>query len=216
MEETKQIVEQIYEYVRDQILSGAYQINTRISERVIGEHFGVSRTIVREAFHELKKKGWLYALGKSGTYVSKIDLQAIKENYEARIHLEPIVLLQAYPNMTEHDFLKMEKLCEDLEKADDTQYIVVETELHSILMKTTWNRYIIDLFEDMVEGMLRATSRSKSTSPRRQQSIQEWCLIVSNLKKKNPYMASQILEKHLINSYHNFLQNYEKEEKLHS
>ena len=211
MEGTNQIVNQIYEYVRDQILSETYLENERISERLIGENFGVSRTIVREAFYELKKNGWLYAEGKSGTYIAPIDFEAVKENYEARIHLEPWVLLQAYPNLTAEDFARMEEFCDAMEYKGDEQYIDAETALHSIIMKKTFNRYVKSLFDSMVEGMLRATSKSKSTSPRRQESISEWRMIVAYLREKNPYMASRILEKHVINSYHNFLKNNKNE-----
>ena len=78
--QNQQVIDAIYQYVRDQILSGAYPENKKISERVIGERFNVSRTIVRSAFYELKKRGWLYTTSKSGTYVAPIDFEAVKEN----------------------------------------------------------------------------------------------------------------------------------------
>lgn len=212
MEGTKQTIELIYEYVKDQILSGAYPENERLSERLIGEHFGTSRTVVREAFYELKKSGWLYAESKSGTYVAPIDFEAVKENYEARIYLEPYVLLQAYPKMTEEDLAVMEELCDIIECSGDEQYIVAETLLHSTVVKRTENRYVISFFDTMMEGMQRAASRSKSTSPRRKESIREWRMIVNYLREKNAYMASRMLEKHMINSYHNFLKGYESGE----
>ncbi len=206
--QNQQVIDAIYQYVRDQILSGAYPENKKISERVIGERFNVSRTIVRSAFYELKKRGWLYTTSKSGTYVAPIDFEAVKENYEARLYTEASVLMMAYPHMEAADFQRMREACDVMEFGKREEYIFAETSLHDLLRRKTGNRYIMNFFDTMIESMLRAASRSSIESSRKKESSAQWRTIISSLEQGNPYMASQLLQAHMIESYNNFCKNY--------
>lgn len=205
MSDNKLIIDQIYEYVRSRILLGEYRKDERLSERLIGEHFGVSRTIVREAFYELKKNNWLYSESKSGTYVRPFDYGEIRECYEARMFMESNILLLAYPKMSEEDFDEMERLCDRAESGNDAQYIDAETRLHCIFMEKANNRYIDAYAQTMNEGLLRANVHTEYISSRRANNINEWRMIIRHLREKDPYHASRLLEQHIMNSYYAFL-----------
>jgi len=198
--------DRIYQFVIDQILSGTYPEHSKISERLIGEHFGLSRTVVREAFSRLKKNGWLYAAHKSGTYVAPIDYQKIKANYEARLYLEPQVLMMAYPNLTSEDIQEMKDLCEIMATGDDMEYTSAETALHRTISEKTRNPYVIKFIAEMIEVMLRAASTNTLRGSHRTESLEDWRMIVEHLEKKSPHMAAQLLERHMLNSYRFFCQ----------
>lgn len=198
-------VDQIYQFVREQILIGNLKENDKIGERAIGEQFGVSKTIVREAFYELKKNGWIYAVEKSGTYVAPVDIQAIIENYECRIRLEPVVLTMAFQFLTKQDIARMRQLLDQMLHGTRFAYIQAEIALHLMFIEKTNNRYVVDFFSGMHEGMMRAASQTSSGSGQRKlDSVREWNQIIDMLDSGDVLMASRFLGMHIIGSYRSF------------
>lgn len=206
-------IELIYQYVREQILIGNLRENDKIGERAIGEQFGVSKTVVREAFFELKKNGWIYAREKSGTYVSPVDDREIIENYEGRIRLEPVVLAMAFPHLTKQDIARMRQLLQQMESGSRAQYIQSETSMHLLLIQKCNNRFVSDFFSGMHEGMMRAASRTSAGSgQRKQDSLREWQQIIDLLDEGDILMACHFLEMHIIGSYRSFLEKAKSRE----
>ena len=195
----------IYQYVREQILIGNLRENDKIGERSIGEQFGVSKTVVREAFYELKKNGWIYAREKSGTYVAPVDDRDIIENYQGRIRLEPVVLAMAFPFLDKQDVARMRQLLNQMENGTRAEYIQSETAMHLLLIQKCNNRYVSEFFSSMHEGMMRAASRtSAGCGPRKKDSIREWQQIIDQLDAGDVLMACHFLEMHIIGSYRSF------------
>lgn len=208
-------IDQIYQYVREQILIGNLKENDKIGERTIGEQFGVSKTVVREAFYELKKNGWIYAVEKSGTYVAPVDIQAVIENYECRIRLEPVVLTMAFPFMTKQDIAQMRQLLDQMLYGSRSAYIQAETALHLLFNEKTNNRYVVDFFSGMHEGMMRAASQTSSGSGQRKlDSVREWKHVIDLLDSGDIMMASHFLQMHIIGSYRSFCESLEDQNNL--
>ena len=65
----------------DTILSKRLQVGDRLpSERELGEQFGVSRTVVREAVRALVAKGIIEVRSGSGLRVAAVDAAAVSES----------------------------------------------------------------------------------------------------------------------------------------
>lgn len=70
----KQIYLQIYEYYRDQILSGQAQAHSSLpSTRHLARELSVSRNTVETAYQQLLAEGYLYSRPGSGYYISQIE-----------------------------------------------------------------------------------------------------------------------------------------------
>ena len=78
----------IYQQLRERIVSVELVPGTAMSESRIAEGFGVSRTPVREAFKRLAEDGFLDVIPQVGTFVARIDLQAVRDNHFIRETLE--------------------------------------------------------------------------------------------------------------------------------
>lgn len=62
---------QLEQLLRDEIETGAYPPGSLIpTEKELIEHFGVSRTTVRQAIHDLVQEGLLYRTKSKGTFVA--------------------------------------------------------------------------------------------------------------------------------------------------
>jgi GntR family transcriptional repressor for pyruvate dehydrogenase complex len=73
--------DKVAELLRDGILSRGLPVGTPLpSERELGEQFGVSRTVIREAVRALAAKGIVEARSGSGLRVSQIDEAAASES----------------------------------------------------------------------------------------------------------------------------------------
>lgn len=78
----------IYLRLKEMILSFALYPGVRVTETELADHFGVSRTPVREALQRLAAEGYLTIRPKQGCFVHDIDLDVINQYYEVRIGLE--------------------------------------------------------------------------------------------------------------------------------
>lgn len=205
--ESNSTVEQIVAYIKENILNGHYKSHEKLTERVLCEHFNVSRMMIRQAFLILKESGWVYSKSKSGTYVSDVDRTEVIENYRARLSLEPVILEMAFPNITDEDIKYMKNLLELISICPSEHYYENEHELHMIFARRTNNRYILIFFEAMLTVIKRLAVLSSSVPSRVAQSLEEWNEIVNALDNKNPQIASLWLSRHILNSYLSFLKN---------
>ena len=199
-------VQDICVFIKNQIMLGNYMEGERISERAICELFGVSRTIVREALFNLKKEGWIYAESKSGTYVKPLDDSIIHDNYEARLLLEPTILMMVFPLLSAADIAEMKTNCVRMENAvTNAEYSFAENDQHKILHRNIDNVYLRNLMESMMDTMTRIGSECGKTKQRQQECCKEWQSIIATLEANDPYAASQRFVNHIQNSYEAFL-----------
>lgn len=89
------IVPQIYDALRNAIISVAVLPGQAISETEMAASFGVSRTPIREALIRLADEGLIDIYPQAGTFVSRIDLAAVREAQFVRQTLETAVAIQA-------------------------------------------------------------------------------------------------------------------------
>ena len=82
----------IYRRLKDMILNFALYPGVRVTETELADHFGVSRTPVREALQRLAAEGYVTIRAKQGCFVRDIDIEEINQYYEVRIGLELRVL----------------------------------------------------------------------------------------------------------------------------
>jgi len=74
--------------LREAIVDGRLAPGSRLSETQIGQHYGVSRTPVREAFAQLEREGLLRTVARAGAFVLAFDARDVAEIYETREALE--------------------------------------------------------------------------------------------------------------------------------
>ena len=78
----------IHEHLLGEILSLELSPGTALQEKLIAEEFGVSRTPVREAIIRLAEAGLVDIFPQSGTFVSRVPVNAIPEAVMIRKALE--------------------------------------------------------------------------------------------------------------------------------
>ncbi|WP_206078292.1 GntR family transcriptional regulator [Poseidonocella sp. HB161398] len=91
---------QLMRILRGAIVSNALQPGVRISEAEIGQRYGVSRQPVREVFIKLAEEGLLEVRPQRGTFVRKINVNAVLDARFVREAIEADVAKACAANAT--------------------------------------------------------------------------------------------------------------------
>lgn len=92
--------DQIYEALKQAIITVRLMPGTSISENRICRHFGVSRTPVRSAVVRLSEDGLIDVYPQQGSFVAPIRLAEVRDSHFIRKHLELALLREAAASWT--------------------------------------------------------------------------------------------------------------------
>ena len=82
----------VFETLKKEMLDLALKPGQAISENEICARFEVSRTPVREAFRRLQEQGFVHTVPYSGTYVTRLNLDNIRQMIYMRVAVELMVM----------------------------------------------------------------------------------------------------------------------------
>jgi len=146
---------QIYGIVRRLIVTGRLRPGDVVSEPLIAQRLGVSRTPVREAVKRLSDEGLIDVYAQSGTFVTDISRRAIEEAFVIRAALELESVARAAPLMDDRHAANLTDIMRrHEEKLDRNQFadaIDADDEFH---------RYIADI--NQMRMLWRAVDISKA------------------------------------------------------
>ena len=133
-----------HEYVlgtlRSAILGGTLAGGTRLVQAELASQLGVSTTPVREALRDMASEGLVVFDPHRGAIVRSLDMEEVREIYELRITLEPLMVRRVADLITD----------EQLDRADGlAARMRIETNL------STWvelNREFHSVFSEIGEG----------------------------------------------------------------
>src|SRR5258708_5644190 len=79
----ERLADKVADLLKKAVLSGQLKAGDRLPpERVLGERFGVSRTVVREAIRGLAAKGLVEVRSGSGTVVARVGAGSVAETMQ--------------------------------------------------------------------------------------------------------------------------------------
>jgi GntR family transcriptional repressor for pyruvate dehydrogenase complex len=161
------------------ILTGVLKPGDRLpTERELGEQFGVSRTVIREAVRSLVAKGLLEVRGGSGVRVATVDASHVRETmgmylrvngevgygnlHEVRAVLEIEVAGRAAQRADDDDVERLRTSTDEMEAAigDVERVSVLDVEFHRLLAQATHNGLFVvmlDSIGDILLDVRRAT-----------------------------------------------------------
>src|SRR5262245_22728114 len=107
----------VAEALRREILRGALPAGERLRQDAMATRFGVSQTVVREAFKLLVDEGLLHAAPRRGVSVATPSFREAEEMTKLRSLLEAQALEWAIPEMKESDLKAAEQILDELDRA---------------------------------------------------------------------------------------------------
>jgi DNA-binding GntR family transcriptional regulator len=136
----------IYEQLREQILDGAFDPETPISQIKLAESLGVSRTPLREALRMLQRDGLIYSEPNRRVRVTALSITDLEELYASRIVLEALALRITLPRATSADLDELDAAIAGMADAaalrDVALWEIPHRQFHGVLRRHAGDRLI--------------------------------------------------------------------------
>lgn len=192
---------QIYFDLRERIVSVALVPGELLSEVRIAQDYGVSRTPVREAFKRLEEERLLDVVPKVGSFVARIDLDAVRDSQFIRETLEcRIVELAAArirPAQRAQLVAVLARQNGAVEDNDSAAFFRADENMHELLAKIAGHARIWDVIHE-AKAQLDRLRRLALIDPERQRKrFLEHRAIVERVCAGDGSGAAEAMREHL-------------------
>jgi len=145
--------QQVYQTLREQLITGRFEPGTSVSLRGIGASFGVGIMPVREAINRLSGERALEVRPNGRVVVPELTRSRFEELMQARLHLEPPCARLALPHMDAPRLAKMEACDKKMNKSygagDADTYMMENYRFHFELYRAGGSQVFVPLLESV-------------------------------------------------------------------
>lgn len=199
----KSIREQVYEYLKAEIVSGDIKEETRIVEEEYAEKLNVSRTPLREALRMLELEGLVEAREKGGVTIPKTTKEDVEEVVKIRLALETLILEEVFKKVTEEDINELEENVRDTGNIINDESKIDEiftyfSKFNKILYKISKLPRVISLINNLNLYLKRFRKISAENKERRFSAYKDHMDIVNLIKSGEKEKAIEVNKKHLL------------------
>lgn len=200
----------VFQKLRDNILTGKYAEQEELRENTIGKELGVSRTPVREALRQLELEGLVTIIPNKGAYVSGITGEDVKDIYRMRSLLEGLCARWAAERITEEQLDRLDEiilLAEFHSKRENAinaeQITELDGQFHAVLYEACGSRILKHTLTDFHKYVQNARKLSIISGERARKSIREHKMILRAIRERDPDLAEQLANEHIIHVMEN-------------
>ena len=201
---SQSLANQVYETIERNILNGVYSKGAVISEMKLSEELGVSRTPIREAMTRLETER-LIETTSTGTVVVGISDKDVKDMFQVKLHLDPLIMKMAATNISAH---ALEKLKENLEqqefynsKGNTEKLRDLDTEFHDIIYAESKSPILQHSLTGIHHKLLKYRKASLDKSDRSDHSVEEHEAIYEALAARDEMRIELLVLQHINHSY---------------
>ena len=201
----KSISDQIYEFLKENILLGKIAPGERIIESRIAEDLKTSRTPVREAFQRLVQDGLVERVTQGGVRVSVITPRMIKEVFGIRGVLEVYAVELVCDNIEVETIIKLKELAQQARKllsspeANDPDGLItlwkINTSFHETIYRASGSEHLLKLVSQL--NSLVRRFRFLSMRKTRIRAWDQHELIIKYLEDKDKAMLGELMKAHI-------------------
>jgi GntR family transcriptional repressor for pyruvate dehydrogenase complex len=206
--------DKVAEMMLETILSKRLDVGDRLpSERELGEQFGVSRTVVREAVRELVAKGVIEVRSGSGLRVAAVDASAVSESmslflrggaldfekvHEVRRVLEVHIAGLAAERARPEDVAALRAVHErmEAESGDVEAAARDDLEFHRVIARATHNELYLVLL-DSIGGSQVDIRRENLGSGSAPATLEQHAQVFDRIAAQDPEGAREAMAAHL-------------------
>lgn len=188
------------------------------SERELTEELGVSRNVLREAFHILENRGIIISKQGSGRYLREVpQIEQVEKKYESLTkNLERISLREAYEvrqvleskvmelivkNATDADIMLLEECYEEMKKQfEETQSTIGEFKMHTMYGKVCGNSFMehmLTIVLTTILDMMSNTFNDILITHSKENELNSHLEIIEAVKSRNSEEAQRLMFEHL-------------------
>jgi DNA-binding FadR family transcriptional regulator len=188
------------------------------SERELGDQFGVSRTVVREAVRNLSARGVLNVRSGSGAIVAQLDSSSVsdalslflgrrglpdsRQIHEVRELIETEAARLAAQRATTEHLAEIRRTHERLAEVahDPEAAAVADVAFHRAIAQATENELFVVLVDSIGDVMMEIRRATTWRPGRVQVGIEHHARILAALERRDVTGAVHAMEEHLVES----------------
>jgi DNA-binding GntR family transcriptional regulator len=168
------------DYVKRQVLTGAFPGGELISEGEVASALGMSRTPVREAFLRLEAEGLLRLYPQRGALVVPVSSEEARAVLEARLVLEQFAADKIIGRGPAACAAVFERLAGELRRQDDAaaksdwqEFLEADRAFHLVTLEESGNRMLSDFYSSLRDRQMRMIGDSMTRDPQRMTTIMD-------------------------------------------
>jgi len=226
---TERLSDRVSEVISNMILEGEFKPGDRfLSESVLTQRLGVSRSSVREALRSLETTGWISVKQGKGIFIASTsdrsdegfqgwlesNKESVLEHFEIRLILDPKAAAYAARKADAADIRELKDICEEFKAtaaAGDAEALIrVDERFHYTLARCTRNKTLYVLMRTMAKSLSVGWRSSLHVPGRGEKSIEEHYAIVRAIEARDPGAAEKAMTKHLEKAMREILEFMER------
>jgi DNA-binding GntR family transcriptional regulator len=187
--------------IKAMIEDGSLLPGTRIPERQLCAHLGVSRTPLREAFHVLGTQGLIELQPRRGAVVKRLSPDEIDHMFEVLEVLEALAAQLACQLMPDHDIGRVEALHDRMmaayKRRNRARFFEINQQIHEIIVKASGNPVLQRVYEGLSGQIRRIRYMPQITDAQWRVAAAEHTAIMKALKGRNGTAMARAMREHL-------------------
>jgi len=201
MENLKQ---QAYCAIKQRIISCEFLPGTYLSEKLLMDALGLSRTPIRDALGRLEQEGLLVIHPKRGVWVADLTLGELSRLFEFRRLVELHAMTEHAHKLSRAALAALRADIDALETANREEAYAADDRFHDALVRSTDNEYMIRAYlsmRDQIHRMRALIGRIQPGGSRIDASRAEHLAILDAMLDGDWAAAASRLSDHLSNAY---------------
>lgn len=194
---------QIVERLRELIQSGELAANEKLNEKALCEHFGVSRTPLREALKVLSAERLVDITQHYGATVTELTIADLDEVFPIIGVLEGLSGQLACSFATDEEITSVERLHTEMlghyNNRDRAAYFACNEAIHDAILDAARNPTLAETLRGLAGRVRRARYRANLSEDRWKRAVAEHEIILARLKARDAEGLAEVLRAHLEN-----------------
>jgi DNA-binding FadR family transcriptional regulator len=224
------LADTVFDNLKERILTGGYAQDSLLpTQEELAREFGVSRTVMRDAFHKLSSLGFIEIRQGKGSFVRsaqpisivssiplvqnfKMEAAWIKDLMEARYYLEQSIVRLAAARICTSGLSFLEQNVSLMEEAvrsgDNAGFVVQDLEFHEKLAEICGNKILkqtLGAIRGAMKNFFEGLSKIAAVPPH---SLVYHRDILEAVRAKNPDAAALVMREHMRDVIRNLKENY--------
>ena len=199
----------VYNEVREALLCGQFKKGEWLTEHMLTQKLGVSRTPVRSALQRLAEDGLVSMTPNRGAVVIGIAKEDIVDIYRIRMRLEGLASAMAAEKITDEAKQKLSEnvaLFEFYVQRQDTEHIEeLDTAFHSMIYEASGSRTLERILTDLHSNTKAYRSQSLCVPGRLARTLEEHKEILGAILTGNAEKAEKLTSAHIERAMENML-----------
>jgi DNA-binding GntR family transcriptional regulator len=188
----------VRECMRAAILNGQLPGGTRLVQNHVAKFLKVSTTPVREALRDLASEGLIIVDAHRGAVVAEFDDDDLREVYQIRQRLEPLMLEFALPQLTDEIIARAEELHEAMCAAPGpATWAQLNREFHMCIYEAADHPRLVSLVRSLQDASVMAVSANLDRLPAvREQANSEHAMLLDAIRRRDLDAAVSVILHH--------------------